>query len=306
VWEAGKSFYGAGRAARPAIMPVEKIDEGHRHPDGQNSWRSRIAAAFRKRPHGTAGGLIFYGDGSGAFVAADAKTAKLLWHFNTGQTWKASMTYPSTATSTSESPPENTILALDCASQRENIHAITDRFYIRNCHSRAVRRSPNKGGHPAIRTQGRVPKFWDSSTRMPSSTRSRRFGFLEPVWDPKGFLFVSDEEKNKVSRVYPDGRVETLLETATRWQHLDTQGNFVTTASHLRAISRWIRRQLQGAGRQVRRQEVQQPERHRGWARPVRLLHRSTLDLVKCENKETPFQGLYRLGKDGLVKLLNS
>ena len=32
----------------------------------------------------TAGGLVFYGDGSGAFVAADAKTGKLLWHFNTG------------------------------------------------------------------------------------------------------------------------------------------------------------------------------------------------------------------------------
>ena len=42
----------------------------------------------------TAGGLIFYGDGSGAFVAADAKSGELLWHFNTGQSWKAGpMTY---------------------------------------------------------------------------------------------------------------------------------------------------------------------------------------------------------------------
>ncbi len=38
----------------------------------------------------TAGGLVFYGDSpGGAFVAADAKTGKLLWHFNTGQSWKA-------------------------------------------------------------------------------------------------------------------------------------------------------------------------------------------------------------------------
>ena len=37
---------------------------------------------------------MFYGDGSGAFVAADAKNGKLLWHFNTGQSWKAGpMTY---------------------------------------------------------------------------------------------------------------------------------------------------------------------------------------------------------------------
>ena len=42
----------------------------------------------------TAGGLIFCGDGGGAFVAADARDGKLLWHFNTGQSWKAGpMTY---------------------------------------------------------------------------------------------------------------------------------------------------------------------------------------------------------------------
>ena len=43
----------------------------------------------------TAGGLVFYGDSpGGAFVAADATTGRLLWHFNTGQSWKAGpMTY---------------------------------------------------------------------------------------------------------------------------------------------------------------------------------------------------------------------
>ncbi len=42
----------------------------------------------------TAGGLIFYGESGGSFAAADAKTGKTLWHFNTGQVWKASpMTY---------------------------------------------------------------------------------------------------------------------------------------------------------------------------------------------------------------------
>ena len=42
----------------------------------------------------TAGGLIFYGDGSGAFVAADATNGKLLWHFNTGGSFKGGpMTY---------------------------------------------------------------------------------------------------------------------------------------------------------------------------------------------------------------------
>ncbi len=31
------------------------------------------------------------------------------------------------------------------------------------------------------------------------------FGFLEgPVWDPRGFLYVSDEINNRISRVFPD------------------------------------------------------------------------------------------------------
>lgn len=42
----------------------------------------------------TAGGLLFYGESGGTFAAADAKTGKTLWKFNTGQIWKASpMTY---------------------------------------------------------------------------------------------------------------------------------------------------------------------------------------------------------------------
>jgi alcohol dehydrogenase (cytochrome c) len=42
----------------------------------------------------TAGGLVFYGDGNGAFIAADARNGKLLWHFDTNQSWKAGpMTY---------------------------------------------------------------------------------------------------------------------------------------------------------------------------------------------------------------------
>jgi PQQ-dependent dehydrogenase (methanol/ethanol family) len=39
---------------------------------------------------GTAGGLLFYSDPDGSFVAADAKVGKLLWHFATNITMKAS------------------------------------------------------------------------------------------------------------------------------------------------------------------------------------------------------------------------
>jgi PQQ-dependent dehydrogenase (methanol/ethanol family) len=42
----------------------------------------------------TAGGLLFYGETGGAFAAADAKTGRMLWRFETNAAWKASpMTY---------------------------------------------------------------------------------------------------------------------------------------------------------------------------------------------------------------------
>ena len=43
----------------------------------------------------TAGGLVFYGETGGGFAAVDAKTGTdALWHFETGQEWRASpMTY---------------------------------------------------------------------------------------------------------------------------------------------------------------------------------------------------------------------
>ena len=42
----------------------------------------------------TAGGLVFFGDDSGALVAVDAATGARLWQFQTNVQWKASpMTY---------------------------------------------------------------------------------------------------------------------------------------------------------------------------------------------------------------------
>ena len=94
-WEAGQSFYGGGTRRTPdgdggKFLKAIDIQTGKvawEIPDigGAISASGLIA---------TAGGLIFYGDGNGAFVAADAGNGKLLWHFNTGQSWKAGpMTY---------------------------------------------------------------------------------------------------------------------------------------------------------------------------------------------------------------------
>ena len=42
----------------------------------------------------TAGGLVFFGESGGTFTAVDSQTGAALWHFETGQNWRASpMTY---------------------------------------------------------------------------------------------------------------------------------------------------------------------------------------------------------------------
>ena len=42
----------------------------------------------------TAGGVVFFGEESGAFAAIDATNGRILWTFQTNQFWKASpMTY---------------------------------------------------------------------------------------------------------------------------------------------------------------------------------------------------------------------
>jgi PQQ-dependent dehydrogenase (methanol/ethanol family) len=97
-WEAGKSFYGGGtrRAPADASAPSGKLLKAIDIQTGKIAWEIPDVGGgiLGSGLMATAGGLIFYGDGSGAFVAADARNGKLLWHFNTGQSWKAGpMTY---------------------------------------------------------------------------------------------------------------------------------------------------------------------------------------------------------------------
>jgi PQQ-dependent dehydrogenase (methanol/ethanol family) len=93
-WEAGKSFYGGGSRRAPGdnAKSLKAIDI----QTGKTAWEIPDIGGgiLGSGLMATAGGLIFYGDGSGAFIAADATSGKLLWHFNTSQSWKAGpMTY---------------------------------------------------------------------------------------------------------------------------------------------------------------------------------------------------------------------
>ena len=151
----------------------------------------------------TAGGLIFYGDGSGAFVAADASNGKLLWHFNTGQSWKAGpMTY-----------------TVDGQSIHRRGRGVYDPGLRPAAGSKMMRRIIGAlamfGMVAAAQNQGAVPRTFELKAESPKfrdliaddaklEKVAGGFGFTEgPVWDPRGFLYVSDEEKNRLSRVYP-------------------------------------------------------------------------------------------------------
>jgi PQQ-dependent dehydrogenase (methanol/ethanol family) len=90
-FELGKSFYG-GTTRRSVGDTSEKFLRAIDVQTGKIAWEipkiggSGIASGLMS----TAGGLVIYGDGFGAIVAADAKNGSLLWHFNTGQSFKGS------------------------------------------------------------------------------------------------------------------------------------------------------------------------------------------------------------------------
>ncbi len=94
-WEAGKSFYGGATRRASSGTPAGAVIKALDIQTGRTGWEIQAGGGILGSGlMVTAGGLVFYGDGHGAFVAADAATGKPLWHFNTGERWKAGpMTY---------------------------------------------------------------------------------------------------------------------------------------------------------------------------------------------------------------------
>jgi len=94
-WKAGDSFYG-GTAKVAPDKPKRKYLRAIDIQTGRRVWEREQAgpATAWGGVLTTAGGLVFYGDDSGALAAVDAKTGEPLWDFQMNVTWKASpMTY---------------------------------------------------------------------------------------------------------------------------------------------------------------------------------------------------------------------
>jgi gluconolactonase len=153
------------------------------------------------------------------------------------------------------------------------------------------------------------PKF---STLVPHNAKletvATGFGFTEgPVWDESGFLYVSDEEVNKIFRVYlKEGRKEELIALGDPdGNTYDDQRRLIDCASVLRAI---IAISKDGKytvlADHFESKKFNSPNDVIVGPDGAFYFTDPTLDLPKGEKQEIPFQGVYRLDKNGKVTLL--
>jgi gluconolactonase len=156
--------------------------------------------------------------------------------------------------------------------------------------------------------QAEAPEFWKLVAKDAKLEKyAGGFGFTEgPMWDPAGFVYVSDEEKNKIYRAYPDGHSEELISLGDPdGNTFDRQHRLITTASELRAIIevspdgkyKVLTNQYDGKKLNTPNDVIVGPDGALYFTDP-------TLDFVKDETSELGFQGVYRLGPDGKLTLL--
>lgn len=157
--------------------------------------------------------------------------------------------------------------------------------------------------------EAKSPKFWKL---VPHGAKLEKvaggFGFTEgPVWDKSGFLYVSDEEQNKIFRVYvKDGRKEEVIALGDPdGNTYDRQGRLIDCASVLRAIIsvskdgkyEILADKYEGKKLNSPNDVIVGPDGALYFTDP-------TLDLVKGEKQELDFKGVFRLGADGKLTVL--
>jgi alcohol dehydrogenase (cytochrome c) len=94
-WVQGKSYYSGSTKTAPDETP-QKVLRAIDIKTGTIAWElPQIGPANSwGGTLSTAGGLVFFGEDTGALMAVDAASGAPLWHFQTSSTWKASpMTY---------------------------------------------------------------------------------------------------------------------------------------------------------------------------------------------------------------------
>ncbi|MCU1296165.1 MAG: hypothetical protein JWO91_443 [Acidobacteriaceae bacterium] len=157
------------------------------------------------------------------------------------------------------------------------------------------------------------PQFWnlvDKNAKL--DLVQGGFGFTEgPMWDPAGFLYVSDETINKIFRVSLDGKKNDSKKTEVislgdpDGNTFDRSHRLIDCASVLRAIIAVtpdgkytiLADRYEGKKFNSPNDVIIGPDGAMYFTDP-------TLDLVAGEKQEIPFQGVYRLDDKGNVQLL--
>ena len=151
-------------------------------------------------------------------------------------------------------------------------------------------------------------KFWEL---VPKDAKlelvAGGMGFTEgPVWDPAGFVYVSDELTNKIFRIYPDGHKEELISLGDPdGNTYDEHHQLIDCASVLRAIIRIkpdgtytvLADHYQGKRLNSPNDVVIGPDKAIYFTDPIS-------DLPKDQNQELDFKGVFRLDQLGQVTLL--
>lgn len=156
--------------------------------------------------------------------------------------------------------------------------------------------------------QANSPQFWKLINKDAKlETVAKGFGFTEgPVWDPAGFVYVSDEEQNKIYKVSADGQKTELIALGDPdGSTYDQNHQLIDCASVLRAIIRIdstgkytvLADRFEGKKFNSPNDVVLGPDGAIYFTDP-------TLDLVAGEKQELPFQGVFRLDASGKVTLL--
>lgn len=153
------------------------------------------------------------------------------------------------------------------------------------------------------------PSFWEL---VPKNAKlelvSGGMGFTEgPVWDPAGFVYVSDEVINKIFRVYPDGHKEELISLGDPdGNTYDEHRQLIDCASVLRAVIRIkpdgmytvLADRYEGKRFNSPNDVVIGPDGAIYFTDP-------TSDLPKDQKQELDFKGVFRLNAQGRVTLLS-
>src|SRR5215469_13391091 len=172
----------------------------------------------------------------------------------------------------------------------------------------AFRGFPETPARREFQLQAISPQFWSLIDRDAKlSVVGTGFGFTEgPMWNPAGWLYVSDETLNKIYRLYPDGKKEELISLGDPdGNTFDRQHRLIDCASVLRAIIEVtpdgkyniLADKFEGKRLNSPNDVIIGPDGAIYFTDP-------TLDLVAGEKQEIPFQGVYRLDDSGKLRLL--